>query len=214
MIRLLLVDDQDLIRRGLKALLTTDPTLEVIGEAGNGKEALTQVAQLHPDVVLMDVRMPFTDGVSGTRQICQQFPTTRVLMLTTFDDQEYVTQALQAGASGYLLKDTPFEELTQAIALVHKGYTQIGPGLATQVLTQPTPKTQPEEMEMWIALSQREKEIVRLVAQGYSNREIAQSLHIAEKTVKNYMTHILNQLNLRDRTQLAIAFLKVGFSQL
>ena len=129
--RLLLVDEQELYRSGLTALLTTDQKLEVVGEAGNGQEAGTLVAQLQPDVVLMDVRMPVTDGVAGTRQICQQFPTTKVLMLTTFDDQEYVAQALQAGASGYLLKDTPFEELTQAIELVHKGYTQIGPGLAT-----------------------------------------------------------------------------------
>lgn len=211
MIRLLLVDDQDLIRRGLKALLGTDPTLEVVGEAGNGQEAVTQVAQLNPDVVLMDVRMPVTDGVAGTRQICQQFPGTKVLMLTTFDDQEYVTQALQAGASGYLLKDTPFDELTQAIALVHKGYTQIGPGLATKVLTHTVPTAPPDEMAAWVALSDREKDIVRLVAQGYNNREIAQSLHIAEKTVKNYITNILSQLDLRDRTQLAIAALKARF---
>ncbi|MEA5619142.1 response regulator transcription factor [Cronbergia sp. UHCC 0137] len=210
MIRLLLVDDQDLIRRGLKALLGTDPTLEVVGEAANGQEAVTQVAHLNPDVVLMDVRMPSTDGVAGTQQICQQFPDTKVLMLTTFDDQEYVTQALQAGASGYLLKDTPFDELTQAIALVHKGYTQIGPGLATQVLTHPTPVNS-GDLEPWLGLSEREQDIVRLVAQGHNNREIAQSLHIAEKTVKNYLTNILSQLGLRDRTQLAIASLKVGF---
>lgn len=212
MIRLLLVDDQDLIRRGLKALLGTDPTLEVVGEAANGQEAVTQVAQLNPDVVLMDVRMPGTDGVAGTQQICQQFPDTKVLMLTTFDDQEYVTQALQAGASGYLLKDTPFDELTQAIALVHKGYTQIGPGLATQVLTHPTPANS-GDLEPWLGLSEREQDIVRLVAQGHNNREIAQSLHIAEKTVKNYLTNILSQLGLRDRTQLAIAALKIGFLQ-
>ncbi len=210
MIRLLLVDDQDLIRRGLNALLSTDPKLEVVGEAGNGQEAVTLVAQLNPDVVLMDVRMPICDGVSGTRQIYQQFPSTKVLMLTTFDDQEYVSQALQAGASGYLLKDTPFEELTQAIYLVYKGYTQIGPGLATKVLTRPDPVAQPEDMENWLALSEREKDIVRLVAQGYNNREIAQFLHLAEKTVKNYITNILSQLNLRDRTQLAIAALQSG----
>jgi len=211
MIRLLLVDDQDLIRRGLKALLGTDPTLEVVGEATNGQDAVTQVAQLRPDMVLMDVRMPVTDGVAGTRQICQQFPDTKVLMLTTFDDQEYVTQALQAGASGYLLKDTPFDELTQAIALVHKGYTQIGPGLTTQVLSHSTPAVKTEDLQPWLALSEREKDIVRLVAQGCNNREIAQSLHIAEKTVKNYVTNILSQVGLRDRTQLAIAALKIGF---
>ena len=214
MIRLLLVDDQELIRRGLTALLTTDANLEVVGEAENGQEAVTQVAQVNPDVVLMDVRMPIVDGVSGTRQICQQFPTTKVLMLTTFDDQEYVAKALQAGASGYLLKDTPFEELTQAIALVHKGYTQIGPGLATKVLAHPVITAQAENIEPWVALSEREKDIVRLVSEGYNNREIAEALHIAEKTVKNYLTNILSQLDLRDRTQLAIASLKVGFPKL
>lgn len=209
MIHLLLADDQDLIRRGLTALLTTDPELAVVGEATNGREAVKLVAKLNPDVVLMDVRMPVMDGVAGTREICQQFPATKVLMLTTFDDQDYVIQALQAGASGYLLKDTPFEELTQAIYLIHKGYTQIGPGLVNKVLTQPPSVALPKDSKTWATLSEREKDIVRLVAQGYNNREIAQSLHIAEKTVKNYITNILSQLNLRDRTQLAIAALRV-----
>jgi DNA-binding NarL/FixJ family response regulator len=210
MIHLLLVDDQDLIRRGLKALLSTDPELNVVGEAENGQEAITLVAQLKPDVVLMDVRMPVVDGVAGTREICQRFSTTKVLMLTTFDDQEYVAQALQAGASGYLLKNTPFEELTQAIHWIHKGYTQIGPGLATKTIAHPAAAIPPKGMETWVSLSEREKEIVCLIAQGYNNREIAQSLHIAEKTVKNYITNILNQLDLRDRTQLAIAALQAG----
>jgi DNA-binding NarL/FixJ family response regulator len=209
MIHLLLADDQDLIRRGLNALLTTDPELAVVGEAANGQEAVKLVAKLNPHVVLMDVRMPVMDGVAGTREICQQFPATKVLMLTTFDDQDYVIQALQAGASGYLLKDTPFEELTQAICLIHKGYTQIGPGLVNKVLTQPPSVALLEDSKTWATLSEREKDIVRLVAQGYNNREIAQSLHIAEKTVKNYITNILSQLNLRDRTQLAIAALQV-----
>jgi DNA-binding NarL/FixJ family response regulator len=210
MIHLLLVDDQALIRTGLNALLTTDPELQVVGEAENGQEAVALVATLNPHVVLMDVRMPVADGVMGTREICQRFPATKVLMLTTFDDQDYVSQALQAGASGYLLKDTPFEELTQAIHLIHKGYTQIGPGLATKVLIHPSSVNRLEESQTWATLSEREKDIVRLVAQGYNNREIAQSLHIAEKTVKNYITNILSQANLRDRTQLAIAALQAG----
>jgi DNA-binding NarL/FixJ family response regulator len=209
MIHLLLVDDQDLIRRGLNALLTTDPELQVVGEAKNGQEAVTLVATLKPDVVLMDVRMPVMDGVAGTREICQRFPIIKVLMLTTFDDQEYVAQALRAGASGYLLKDTPFEELTQAIHLIHKGYTQIGPGLVTKVLSHPSSIGLPDDSNTWAALSEREKDIVRLVTQGCNNREIAQSLHIAEKTVKNYITNILSRLNLRDRTQLAIAALEL-----
>lgn len=208
MIHLLLVDDQALIRRGLNALLTTDSDLAVVGEAENGQEALKLVATLNPHVVLMDIRMPIMDGVAGTREICQQFPTSKVLMLTTFDDQDYVMQALQAGASGYLLKDTPFEELTQAIHLIHKGYTQISPGLLHKVLPKTPSVATPKLSESWALLSEREKDIVYLVAQGHNNREIAQSLNIAEKTVKNYITNILSQLNLRDRTQLAIAVLQ------
>jgi DNA-binding NarL/FixJ family response regulator len=212
-IKLLLADDQDLIRRGLTALLTMDPELEVVAEAENGREAVTLVAALSPHVVLMDVRMPVMDGVASTREICQRFPQTKVLMLTTFDEQAYVSQALQAGASGYLLKDTPFEELAQAIHLVHKGYTQIGPGLATKVLAQ-SAVVLPEHSQSWTGLSDREKDIVRLIVQGKNNREIADALFLAEKTVKNYVTNILSQLNLRDRTQLAIAVLQEDpFSQ-
>ncbi len=214
MIRLLLVDDRDLIRRGLSALLAIDPDLEVVGEASNGREAVDLVTRLEPDIVLMDVRMPVMDGVAGTEEICRRFPQTKVLVLTTFDDCDYVSRALQAGASGYLLKDTPFEELTQAIHLVCKGYTQIGPGLATGVLLQSSAPPMPTEaFETWNLLSDREKEIVRLVARGLSNREIAQSLHLAEKTVKNYITNILSQANLRDRTQLAIAVLRSNVLQ-
>jgi DNA-binding NarL/FixJ family response regulator len=210
MIRLLLVDDQSLIRRGLKALLKTDPELEVVGEAENGQEAIALVEALQPNVVLMDVRMPVMDGVEGTREICQQFPQIKVLILTTFDDQDYVTQALQAGASGYLLKDTPFEELTQAIRLIQKGYTQLGPGVSGRVLAQPSPPKTLEVAEAWNDLTVRDLEIVCLIAQGASNREIAQALFIAEKTVKNRITNILSQLNLRDRTQLAIVALQKG----
>ncbi len=210
MIRLLLVDDQDLIRRGLCALLSTDPNLEVVGEAKNGQEAVTLAATLKPHVVLMDVRMPVMDGVAGTHKICQRFPGIKVLILTTFNDIDYVTRALQAGASGYLLKDTPFEELTQGIHLIHKGYTQIGPGLDTRVLAQPSASELSRDSKTWALLSEREKDILCLIAQGYNNREIAQSLHLAEKTVKNYITNILSQLNLRDRTQLAIAALQSG----
>jgi DNA-binding NarL/FixJ family response regulator len=161
--------------------------------------------------------MPVMDGVAGTREICQRYPATKILVLTTFNDREYVSQALQAGASGYLLKDTPFDELVQAIHLIHKGYTQIGPGLVTKDLSSPLVQqsdggvSQPtDRSEDWLALSDREQEIVGLIAKGYSNREIAKSLHIAEKTVKNYITNILSQLNLRDRTQLAIAALQGG----
>lgn len=202
MIRLVVVDDQTLIRRGMRALLKSDPELEVVGEASQGEEAIAQVEQHQPDIVLMDIRMPIMDGVAATREICRRFPHSRVLVLTTFDDQDYVTQALQAGASGYLLKDTPFEELTQAIRFVHKGYTQIGPGLASKALAQSTSSVgSPTGLE---ELTPREQEILRLIAQGASNREIAQTLFISEKTVRNHVTNILGRLGLRDRTQAAI----------
>ncbi|MGL5835419.1 MAG: response regulator [Waterburya sp.] len=210
MIRLLLVDDQTLIRRGMKALLKSDPNLEVIGEAGNGQEAIALVETLSAvkssvDIVLMDVRMPVMDGVTATKIISQQFPAVKVLVLTTFDDEEYVREALHAGAAGYLLKDTPFEELTQAIRLACKGYTQIGPGLATKAITghptsEPVNSLPPEYEE----LTPREQEILQCIARGASNREIAQELYISEKTVRNHITNILSQLNLRDRTQAAI----------
>jgi DNA-binding NarL/FixJ family response regulator len=206
MIRVLLVDDQSLIRRGLKALLKTDAELQVVGEAENGQAAIALVEILNPDVVLMDVRMPVMDGVAATQAVCQQFPQTKVLVLTTFDDGEYVKQALQFGASGYLLKDTPFEELTQAIRAVHKGYAQIAPGLLQKAIAQPQVTSAPAAG--WQDLTPREREIVCLIAQGASNREIAQALYISEKTVRNHVTNILSRLNLRDRTQAAILALQ------
>ncbi len=214
MIRLLLVDDQSLVRRGLKALLETDAEFVVVGEGSNGQEAVELVEQLQPDLVLMDVQMPVVDGVAGTREICQRFPKTRVLVLTTFPNQEYVTQSLQVGAAGYLLKNTPFEELTQAIHLALKGYTQIGPGLSGAVFQQPmTPNSADRTTDYnvdWQQLTPREQDIVNWIVQGASNREIAQALYISEKTVKNNVTNILNRLDLRDRTQLAIAVLQAA----
>jgi DNA-binding NarL/FixJ family response regulator len=210
MIRLLLVDDQNLIRRGLRALLKTDPELEIVGESENGRDAIDTIATVQPDVVLMDIRMPIVDGVEATRIICAQAAAPKVLVLTTFDDREYVTQALQAGAAGYLLKDTPFEELTQAIRLVTKGYTQLGPGLASKLLMQHAPPSTLSVSDAWRELTPREQEIVEAIATGASNREIAAALFIAEKTVKNRITSILSKLNLRDRTQLAIVALQQG----
>jgi DNA-binding NarL/FixJ family response regulator len=202
MIRLLLVDDESLIRRGLKALLSLETDLEIVAEAENGQDAIAQVEKLQPDVILMDIRMPIMDGVAATRQICQQCSTTKVLILTTFADEDYVAQALRYGAAGYLLKDTPSEELAQAIRMVHKGYTQLGPGLG-KVMGQ-IPVASKSIPSGWDELTPRELEILKLIAKGASNREIAEALYIAEKTVKNHVTRILDRLNLRDRTQAAI----------
>lgn len=207
MIRVLLVDDQTLIRLGLKALLELETDLQVVGEAENGKTAIELVKQLQPDVVLMDVRMPVMDGVAATREISERFAATKILMLTTFDNDEYLAAALRYGAMGYLLKDTPSEELAAAIRAVYKGYTQLGPGLVEKIMAKfqantPMPSATPPTS--WDELTPREQEVLRLIAKGASNREIAQALYISEGTVKNHVTNILNRLNLRDRTQAAI----------
>jgi DNA-binding NarL/FixJ family response regulator len=202
-IRLLLVDDQSIIRRGLCAVLELEPGLEIVGEAENGEAAIAQAAALKPDVVLMDVRMPVMDGVAATRQIAAQTDAPKILVLTTFDDLEAATQALQAGAAGYLLKDTPIDELVQAIQAVHQGYHQLAPGLVQRLLNQ-TPVTTTINDPGFTQLTPREREILLLIAEGSSNREIAQQLYISERTVRNHVTSILGQLGLRDRTQAAI----------
>ena len=203
MIKILLVDDEMLIRRGLKALLKLEESLEIVGEAENGEIAISQIEKLQPDVVLMDVRMPVMDGVAATREINRRFPNIKILILTTFNDDEYVTQALKYGAAGYLLKDTPSEELAQAIRFVHKGYTQLGPGIGKKAISQ-IPVNNPDPPQSWQELTPREQEILKLIASGASNKEIAKSLYLSEKTVKNYVTSILGKLELRDRTQAAI----------
>lgn len=207
MIRVLLVDDQALIRQGLKALLELETDLTIVGEAENGQKAIDLSEHLQPDVILMDVRMPIMDGVVATGEIEKRCKKIKILVLTTFDDDEYVKAALQNGAMGYLLKDTPSEELAVAIRAVHKGYTQLGPGIVKKLVTQfsqvianQLPTLPPGLAE----LTPREKEVLRLISMGDNNREISQKLYISEGTVKNHVTNILNRLNLRDRTQAAI----------
>lgn len=205
MIRLLLVDDQQLICQGLKAMLALEPDLAVVGIAENGEVAVAQVASLQPDVVLMDVRMPVMDGRAATRIICNQFPRVKVLVLSTFDDDRYITDSMHAGASGYLLKDMPSEELAQAIRLVNRGYTQMGPGLMEKLVAKlPANPIEPPKRSIAIALTPREEEVLRLIGIGATNREIAQRLFISEGTVKTHVNHLLNRLTLRNRSQLAI----------
>lgn len=212
MIRLLLVEDQEIVRRGLKTLLETKPDLQVVGEAGNGQQAIELVALLHPtnqqpDVILMDIRMPIMDRVTATEHLCQQFPGIKILVLTTFDDAQYIAEALRVGAKGYLLKDTPSDELAEVIRSIHRGYTQFGPGILEKMMARtPTSEADPPEAlpPGLQALTAREKQVLRMIATGASNREIAQALFLSEGTVRNHISHILTRLNLRDRTQAAI----------
>jgi DNA-binding NarL/FixJ family response regulator len=206
MIQLLLVDDQNIVRKGLRVLLEAQPYFQVVGEAENGHQAVEQVATLRPNIVLMDVRMPEMDGVAATQIICQQYPETKVLVLSTFDDDDYVARAMQFGAKGYLLKDSQVEELAQAILAVHKGFTQLGPGLfektmlPASVSDPPLPPLPPELS----ALTSREREVLCFLINGSTNREIAETLFISERTVKNHVTSILSRLNQRDRNQAAL----------
>jgi DNA-binding NarL/FixJ family response regulator len=207
MIRLLLVDDQSLICQGLKAMLSLETDLEVVGTADNGELAIEQVAALTPDVVLMDLRMPVMDGREATRLISQQYPDVKVLVLSTFDDDRYIADSIRAGAKGYLLKDMPSEELAQAIRAVYRGYTQMGPGLLEKLMTNyiPEPERAVQALpEAFAQLTPREREVLELVALGLTNRDIAQQLYISEGTVKTHVTHLLTRLNLRNRAQLAI----------
>ena len=212
-IRLLLVDDQRLMREGLRTLLELEPGLQVAGEAGNGQEALDAYAALLPDVVLMDVRMPVLDGVQATRRLRQRWPAARVIILTTFDDDEYVFEGLRAGALGYLLKDVSMQELAEAIRTVMAGGVLIEPSVARKVVAEfarmaaPAPRSAQSLDE---PLSERELEILRLLAQGMTNREIAQRLYLAEGTVKNYVTNILGKIGARDRTQAALRAQELG----
>ena len=205
MIRLLLVDDRELVRQGLQVMLNLESDLEVVGLANNGQVAIERVEALQPDVVLMDIRMPIMDGREATRIICQRFPESKVLVVSTFDEDDYITHAIKAGAKGYLLKDMPIEELAQAIRLVYRGYSQMGPGLMEKMLEGMTiDRSEAVEQPEFAELTPREVEVLNLIGTGCTNREIAQQLYIAEGTVKSHVTHILNRLNLSNRSQIAI----------
>ena len=206
MIRILIVDDQALIRDGLRSLLEAQPDLQVVGDTEHGAEAIERIQELvrlftPPDIILLDIRMPVMDGVAATQQITNKFPNIQVLILTTFDDEEYVSQAIRCGAKGYLLKDTPSKDLAIAIRSVHEGYTYLGPGLMQKALTSPNISAPGTENNH---LTPREREVLGLLCQGAENSEIATALFISERTVKNHITNILSRLGLKNRTQAAL----------
>ena len=222
-IRVLLADDQDIIRTGLTIILNHQPDLDVIGQAADGIEAVDMAKQLHPDVILMDIKMPRLNGIQATRQIMAELPRTQIIILTTYDNDDWVFDGIRAGAVGYLLKDTSSENLAEAVRGALRGESQMDPTVARKVLREfqhmtagrrppaesPAPKDEPLEK-----LTDREEEILKLLAAGLSNKEIAQKLSLSEGTVKNHISAILAKLHANDRTQAVLTALKRGLVDL
>jgi DNA-binding NarL/FixJ family response regulator len=208
-IRVLVADDQSMVRAGFRMLLARDD-IEVVAEAGNGLEAVAQAARVRPTVILMDIRMPELDGLEATRRIVAADDAARILILTTFDLDEYVYEALRAGASGFVLKDDPPEQLIAAIRTVAAGDALLSPTVTRRVIKQFTRIPRPRPPQEFQELTSREQDVFRLIAQGLSNVEIGQRLYIGETTVKTHITHILQKLNLRDRVQLVVLAYQAG----
>ena len=210
-VRVMLVDDDDLMRAGLRSVLSSDDTIEVAGEAGDGGEALGRVRETRPHVVLMDIRMPGVDGISATREVLAGSPDVKVVVLTTFEDDDYIFDALSAGASGFLLKRTKPEDLISAIHTVADGDSLLSPSVTRRVIdrmaTQPVAGLSGARLEK---LTPREREVLELIGRGLSNREIAESFVIEESTVKTHVKRILTKLELRDRVQAVILAYETG----
>ncbi len=212
-IRVLLVDDQQLVRTGFRMILRDEEDIEVVGEAEHGAAAVAEVAALAPDLVVMDIRMPVMDGVEATRRITTEAPQTRVLVLTTFDADEYVVEALRAGASGFLLKDVDPDDFIAAVRTVAAGEALLAPSVTRRLLEQVRdrlPQADDPRRARLAELTDRERDVFRLMARGLSNREIAERLVLAEPTVKTHVSHALLKLDLRDRAQAVVFAYEVG----
>ncbi len=211
-IRILICDDHAVVREGLRALISTEPDMTIVGEATNGESAVAAFRQLRPDVGLLDMVMPRMDGVETLKAILSEFPSARILILTSFSDDDMVFPAIKAGALGYLLKDSMPEELIRAIRSVNRGEASLHPSIARrliQELTQPTPLPPTQE-----PLTEREMEVLRLVAKGYSNEEIGDALVVSERTARGHVSSILSKLHLANRTQAALYALREGIADL
>jgi DNA-binding NarL/FixJ family response regulator len=211
-IRVLIADDQALVRGGFRMILDAQKDVEVVGEASDGREALAQARELDPDVVLMDIRMPELDGLEATRQLVSGDGSARVLMLTTFDLDEYVYEAMKAGASGFLLKDVRPEQLAEAVRVVAAGDSLLAPAITQRLIAEfvrrpPPGSGAPAELS---ELTERELEVLKLIARGLSNSEIASELFVSEATVKTHVTHVLSKLKLRDRVQAVVLAYESG----
>jgi len=216
-IRILIVDDHAIVREGLNGLITVEPDMEVAGEASNGSEGVRNARLLKPDIILMDLVMPEMDGIQAIQEIKNQNPDARILVLTSFADDDKLFPAIKAGASGYLLKDTLPHELLAAIRAVYRGESSLHPSIALKVLKelQPHPQKQPSAKEMEdVALTEREIDVLKLVAQGHSNQVIAGKLVLSERTVHSHVNRILTKLHLASRTQAALYALRKGIASL
>ncbi len=210
MTRVVIVDDQEMLRTGLGMVLSAEPDLEVVGEAGDGAQAVRVVDRERPDVVLMDVRMPGTDGLEATRRITAAHPEVSVIMLTTFDLDEYVYGALRAGASGFLLKDAPADDLVGAIRVVAKGEALLAPSITKRLIAEFAARPESTATRGLDTLTERELEVLRLVARGMTNAEIAAELYLGETTVKTHVSRLLTKLGQRDRVQLVVVAYESG----
>jgi DNA-binding NarL/FixJ family response regulator len=212
-ISILVADDQALMRTGFRMILDAQEDLEVVGEAIDGADAVRQFERLGPDVVVMDVRMPTMDGIEATRRLKQREPPARVLILTTFDLDEYVYEALRAGASGFLLKDRPPEELVAAVRVVASGDALLAPSVTRRLIEEFARRTPAATRDELHELTDREREVLVLIARGLSNAEIAKALYVAETTVKTHVGHVLSKLRLRDRAQAVVLAYESGLVQ-
>jgi len=214
MVKILICDDQIIVCEGLTKILNIDNEIEVVGVAHDGVEALTLASKVKPDLVLMDLKMPTMNGVIATRKLREKFPDIHVLVLTTYDDDEWIQDAVRSGASGYLLKDTPPSELINAIKGTVKGKSYLDPNIAGKILTSYSSSTPARKPTTNYKFSEREQDILQLLAQGLSNADIAQQLFITEGTVRNYTSEIFKKLGVSDRTQAAIIALRYGLVDL
>ncbi len=214
MIKVLVCDDQEIVCEGLKLILDSDAEITVVGQAHNGLEALELMPAVQPDLVLMDLKMPVMNGILATRKIHEKYPEVRVLVLTTYDDDEWLFDAVRAGASGYLLKDRPRSELIKAIKGTVKGNSFVDPAVAGKLLGQIAQNNPPRQPAPEISLSERETEVLQLLAQGFTNADIAQRLYLSEGTVRNYTSAIFAKLNVSDRTQAVVLALRYGLVDL
>ena len=210
MTRLLIVDDQALVRAGLRAILGEEPDIELVGEAGDGEEALTVAARVRPDVVLMDIRMPRMDGLEATRRICAAEGAPRIVILTTFDLDEYVYEALRAGASGFLLKDAPADDLVRAVRVAAAGDALLAPSVTRRLIARFAGRGGALSSANLGSLTDRERDVLLLVARGLNNQEVATTLFLSVTTVKTHIAHMLDKLEVRDRVQAVVLAYEAG----